>query len=197
MAGIRGAVGLPGGVQDEPPDLLDLNRAVRQHPLDRLVLRDRAAKRDSLACVLQRHLEQPLRLTHCPGRDEQPSLADPLHGEQEAVADVAQDILAGDADIVEAQLGRPPGAHGLDWPAGPAHRAIDQEGGDAPFVALVAVGDRENDGEVRLCAVGDEDLLPVQYPIGPIAHGRHLDVGGIGTRVGLGQRKAAHPVALD
>src|SRR5207248_1732754 len=83
---------------------LDLDGAVGQHPLDRLVLGDWTAERDPLPRIIQCHLEQPLCLAECPGRDDDPSLADPGHGKLEALSDFAKDVLSGHADPVEADL---------------------------------------------------------------------------------------------
>jgi len=197
VAGIARLVGPPGGAQDQPANLLDFHRAVGQHPLDRLVVGDRVSERDPLAGVLASHLQQPLRLADGARRDQQAALADPRHRQLETATLLTQRVLGRYPDIVELQLGRPPGTHGFDPAAGPAHLPVDEEGGDAALVALALVGDSKDDREVGLAAVGDEDLLPVENPIGPVADRRHLDVGGVRAGVRFGQREATLALALD
>src|SRR5207245_6391809 len=107
-------------------------------------------------------------------RDDDPSLANPGHGELEALSDFAQDVFVRDADVVEGYLRRPPRAHCLDGIAPPSHRAVDQEGSDAALVTLGLVRDRKDDREVRLETVGDEDLPAVEHPARAVPDGRLL-----------------------
>src|SRR5207245_1150655 len=77
----------------------------------------------------------------------------------------AEDVFLRDADPVEADLRRPPGAHRLDRLAAPSHRPIDQERGDATLVTLALVGDGKDDREIRLETIRDEDLAAVEDPV--------------------------------
>ena len=43
----------------------------------------------------------------------------------------------------------------------------------------------------------DEDLPPGENKARPVPNGRHLDIGGVRARVGLGQRKAAGSIAFN
>src|SRR4029077_8622818 len=132
-----------------------------------------------------------------PGRDDDPSLPDPGHGELEALSDFAQDVFVRDADVVKGDLRRPPRAHRLDGIAAPSHRAVDEERGDAALVTLALIRDGEDDREVRLETVGDEDLPAVEDPAWAVPYGRHLDVGRVRPGVGLGKRKATGSIAFD
>src|SRR6266851_14903 len=57
VARVLTLVGHPGGVERGPLDLLDLDRGVREHPLNRLVLSDRLTECLALASVVQPQLQ--------------------------------------------------------------------------------------------------------------------------------------------
>ena len=102
-----------------------------------------------------------------------------------------------DADAVEGDLRRPPGAHRLDGLTAPSHSPIDEERRDATLVTLALVRDGKDDREVRFETIRDEDLAAVEDPICAVTDGRHLDVGRVRACVGLRQRKAAGSITVD
>jgi hypothetical protein len=75
---------------------------------------DRVAHRDPVLGVLDRHPQQPLGRADRARRDHEPAVADPPHGQVEALPGLAQDVLLGDADVLEHQRGGTPLAHGRD-----------------------------------------------------------------------------------
>ena len=66
-----------------------------------------------------------------------------------------------------------------------------------PRTPFVPVGDRDDDREVGVVAVGDERLLAVEDPVVAVAAGAQLDVRGVRAGARLGDREAGDPVALD
>jgi hypothetical protein len=150
------------------------------------------AHRDPDLGVVDGHLQQAFGRPDGPGRDQVPPLPDPLHGQFEALARLAEHGARGHPDVLEHQRGRAPLAHGRDRLGLPPHVAVDQEAGD-PVVGH----DREHHHEVGLVAVGDEGLLAVDDVVAAVRPGRGADVARVRAGPGLGDREAGAPLALD
>ena len=72
--------------------------------------------------------------------------------------------------------------------------ALHDEGGDA-LGALGLVGHGEDHEDIGNIAVGDEDFGPVHHVVVAFQLGLGLALGGVGTRVGLGEGEGAHLMA--
>jgi hypothetical protein len=188
---------LPGGVQDEQAQGLDLGLGVGDHPLDGLAVGDGRPERLAGPGVLDRHVQQALAPAERAGGQQVAALADPLHGEGEPVPLLAQDVLMGHAHVLEDQGGGAALAHGVDGLGGPARVAVDEEAGHAPVGALLRVGDREDHGEVGLVAACDEGLLAVDHPLVAVADRAGADGLGVGARAGLGDGEAGAALTGD
>src|SRR3984885_7832423 len=188
---------LPGGVQCQPLDRLDLDVRVGDLPLDRLVVGNGVPHGHPVLGVLDRHAEHPLRGPDRPGGDHVAPVADPLHGEVEAVPELTEDVALRYPDVLEDQGGRPPFAHRGDRLRLPAHVPVDEEAGHAAVGALVRIGHGEDHDEVGLVAVGDEGLLAADHPVVAVLDGPGPDVAGIGPRPRLGDREATAALAVD
>src|ERR1700722_9014201 len=181
---------LPGGVQCQPLDRLDLDVRVGDLPLDRLVVGDRMPHGHPVLGVLDRHAEHPLGGPDRPGGDHVAPVAYPLHGELEAVPELTEDVLLRYADVLENQGGRAPFTHRGDRLRLPAHVTVDEEAGHSAVGALFLVGDGEDHDEVGLVAVGDEGLLAADHPVAAVLDGPGPDVAGVGPRPRFGDREA-------
>ncbi len=121
-----------------------------------------------------------------------------MHTEAEALADFTENVARRHPHVVEGQLRRTALAHRLDEVRRPAHVPIHQERrGPAAAGALLPVGDRYHDGEVRLVAVGDEGLLSIEDPVVAVLARAHLDVRGVRPGSRLGDCEAGDALTLD
>ena len=116
------------------------------------------------------------------------------HGDLEAVPLLAEAVAGRDPQILERQLG---GARGVDAKlelVGPVAvaRSVrgDDEAGD-PLVLLLQVDAGEDQGDIRVGAVGDEDLVAVEDVVVAVAAGRGAYPGRIAAGARLGEGEAA------
>ena len=180
----------------ELPGRLHLHAHVGDHELQALEVADGMAELLALLHVVQRVVECALRDAHGLRGDRDAGVVQRLHRDAEALADLADDAVAGDADVVEVDLA---GGGALDAQLllGRAERdavvgLLDDERRDA-LGALVGVGLREHRVVLRDAGVGDPALDAVEHPVVAVADGLGLLVRGVGPGVGLGQavREAA------
>ncbi len=127
------------------------------------------------------------------------ALADqPLHHVAEAAVDLPDQVLGGQADIGEEQLGRVGlGLADLVQLAAPleaGHGRLDREQGDA-LGALLGAGPGRDDDQVSGVAVGDEGLGAVQDPAVTVTDGGGLQRGQVRAARGLGQRERGDGLA--
>ena len=141
-------------------------------------------------------IEQPLGLAAAGRPDPDPSHPQPLPGERQPRAFLAQDLARSEthAGEVEPEREVAPVAHAAialrDVEALLAH--VDQERGDAlagTAGGLVDSSHREHDGEVRHHRAGDEVLGAVEDPVVAVTPGTGLHRHDVGPRLGLGERE--------
>src|SRR5680860_592968 len=197
LPGVEPGVDLPRRGEHQPPQRLDLHRGVGDHPLDGLMLSDRLTEGDPVAGVFNAHLDQPLAGPEGAGGQQVATLANPAHGELEALALLAEDARVRDTHVVEDQRRRAPLAHGVNVFRLPALVAVDEEAGDTTIGTLFLVGDGEDHREVGLVTPGDERLLAVDHPLVTLTPGGGADGAGVGAGPGLGDREAAPALAAD
>jgi hypothetical protein len=123
-----------------------------------------------------------------------------LHHDDEAAVLLAEQRIRRQAYVLEEQLCRVRGvlADLLDLAALLEAReaGVDQEQGRA-LGALARVRDRRDDDQVRVDAVGDENLGAVQDPLIAVADGVGADALHIRAGTGLGHRQGAESLAAD
>ena len=167
---------------------------------DRLEAADRAAEGLALLGVLEGAVENPFRAGYAADRGHQP-LALELPGDVvEALALLAEQVLRGDADVLEGEFARVRGVHPhLLQLAGDAEALdllallvtyVDDEEAD-PVVAGVRVGLGHQDDVVGAQAVGDEGLGAVDHPLVAVALGRGADPRDVGAGARLGDPQAS------
>ena len=112
---------------------------------------------------------------------------------------VAEQVLGGNAAVLEHQLDGVGGAHAelvfLLAGAEPRRALLDDERRDAPL-GLRLVGHRHDHGDVAGGAVGDELLGAVEHPVIAIAHRGRAGAAGVGSGAVLRQAPAADLLAL-
>src|SRR5690606_3526775 len=138
------------------------------------------------------------------GGDLQPRRAKPGVGDLEPLVDLAEDLAARQAAIVELQdrVGVAAMAYvAVALAHGEALRAlVDEEGGDALLRTArrrLLAGGHEDDGEVGDVGVGDEVLGAVQDPVAAVGPGAGLHAAQVGPGAGLGHREAVPFLATD
>ena len=154
--------------------------------LDQAELGDGLAELLPLLGLLRRERDEPLHAAHRAAAQAGAAGVQDAHGHLEALADLAEHVVAGDAHVVEPHGGGRAGADahlvfvGAGGDAG--HVAGDDEGGQRRL-ALRAVGGLGEDGEeVGDAAVGDPELLAVEDPVVAVAARGGVDGGGVGAR---------------
>ena len=166
-------------------------------PDDVVYLADCLSSRETMDALLgvgQRVLKGSLGDTQCLCRDTDAAAVQRGHGDLEAVALLAQQVLLGDLHVVEDQLRRGGGANShlvvvvAELKALPA--LLHDEGGDAAG-ADVRRGDGENHIGVRLGRVGDEDLAAVEQVVVALVQRRGLRAAGVRPGVRLGEAEGA------
>ena len=183
-----------GGGVDQEPGAAQLGGHVGQLEGQGLLGGDGLAELDALLGVLQGGLVGPLGDAQGLGRDADAAAVQGGHGDLEALALLAQQVLPGHLHVVEDQLGGGGGADAhlvvvvAELEALPA--LLHDEGGDAPG-ADVGGGDGKDHVGVRLGGVGDEDLAAVEQVVVALVHGGGLGAAGVGAGVGLGQAEGA------
>ncbi|CAN4021913.1 Spermidine/putrescine-binding periplasmic protein, partial [Dysosmobacter welbionis] len=188
-----------GGLIGQQAARLGAHRHVGEGELGVLELADGLAELDTALGVGHGLFHGALGNAQSLGRDADAAAVQGLHGDLEALALLAQQVLLGNDAVGEHDLGGGGAvqahllfvlAHGE---AGEA--ALHDEGGDAAG-ALGLVGHGEDHEHVGHVAVGDEDLGAVEDIVVAVQLGLGLALGGVGTGVGFGQAEGADLVAL-
>ncbi len=168
--------------------------------LDGLELGDGAPELLALEGVVERALLGAASDADALRGDHRPGLVEELHQLEEAAARRPDEVLLGDADVVEDEFG---GVRGAD-----AELARDLVGLEAVAVGLdddlteavvaaagVRVGLAEHDEEVADRAVRDPHLVAVDHPLVAVLLGGGGDAGDVGAGVGLGDGRPHDGVA--
>ena len=148
---------------------MDLHGGVREHPLDRLVRRDRLAELLAALAVLDRELEKMLARPHGSRREGDASDVEGSERRPESGADLAtEDVRLGDLAILEDELAgvRAAQTHLLVDPPDveTLEALLDDESGDATPRAFFTIIRGVDDDDVGDGAVRHPDLAPVQDP---------------------------------
>mmetsp|Transcript_13145 Transcript_13145/g.27149 ORF Transcript_13145/g.27149 Transcript_13145/m.27149 type:complete len:397 (+) Transcript_13145:217-1407(+) len=129
-------------------------------------------------------------------RDSDATAVEGLHGDLEALALLAEDVIPGDADAVEYEVGRRARPDSQFVLLGPQRKPLGVEGNDEGRNAAVLLGfvrRGEYHRGARLVRVGDPRLGAVYDPLGPVV----AEHGGGGSGAGVasvpGFRKAEAP----
>eukprot|EP00331_Platyophrya_macrostoma_P006894 CAMPEP_0176433120 /NCGR_PEP_ID=MMETSP0127-20121128/15816_1 /TAXON_ID=938130 /ORGANISM="Platyophrya macrostoma, Strain WH" /LENGTH=447 /DNA_ID=CAMNT_0017815453 /DNA_START=418 /DNA_END=1758 /DNA_ORIENTATION=+ len=158
---------LAGRVVDHQPRGVDLHRRLRVLELHPLEVADRRVELLALEQVRHRRVHRALRNPHHLRRNADAALVQDLDRDLVPLAHLADHVLCRHHDVVEVQLRRRARADAqLVLQAPNAHAlllaAVHDEARD-PLVALAGVHRRHHEEDVRLPAVRDEDLRPVQH----------------------------------
>ena len=171
---------------------------IGQLELGVLELAQALAELDTLLGVLDGLVDSALAQAQGLRGDADPAAVQGLHGDREALALFAQQVLLGDDAVLKDQVagGGAADAHLLLVLAGgeAGEALFHNEGGDA-VVALGLVGHGKDHEGVSHVAVGDEALGAVEDVVVALQHRHGLLAGGIGTGVGLGQAEGADLLA--
>ena len=192
-----GLLQLGGGV-DQEPGAAQLGGHVGNLEGHVLLLADGLAELDPLLGVLHGGLIGPLGDAQGLSGNADPAAVQGGHGDLEALALLAQQVLLGHLHVVEVQLAGGGGADAhlvvvlLKGEALPA--LFHDKGGDAPG-ADAGGGDGKDHVGAGLAAVGDEDFLPVQEVVVPHVLGGGLGAAGVGAGVGLGEAEGPQLLA--
>ena len=157
--------------QGRPAGRSDIDLVVDHHPLDRLAGGERSAEGLPLLGVVDAHRLGGDRDADTTGGIRDALARQPVVGDREALADLAQHIGVGHAGVLELQFGpivaRP---QSVDHAAHvePGRVGIDYEAGDAA-AALRGIGAGEDDAEVGPIGAGDEDLRAGDQPVIAVA----------------------------
>ena len=197
VGGVR-LLQLGGGVHQEP-GAAELGGHVGDLKGDGLLEADGLAELDALLGVGHGGVIGPLGDAQRLGRDTDAAAVQGGHGDLEAVALLAQQVLPGHFHIVKDQLGSGGGADAhfvvvvAEVEALPA--LLHDEGADAPG-ADIRCGDGKDHIGVRLGGVGNEDFAAVEDIVVALQDGGGLGAAGVGSGVGLRQAEGADLLAL-
>ena len=153
----------------------------------------------TLTGVVKSLLESALCNAQCLCGDADAAAVEGSHGDLEALALLAQQVLLGHLHIVEDQLSGGGGANAhlviviAELETLPA--LLHDERGDAAG-ADVGSGDGEHHVGVGLGCVGDEDLAAVEEIVIALIYSGGLRAACIGACVGLGEAESADLLAL-
>ena len=186
------------GAANEHPRRVALDDHVGDHLLDELEAGDRDAELAALLGVLDRRLDAALADPDAAGGDAVAAVVERAHRDLEAVADLAEQRVVADLDLVERDLGGVGGAQ--------AELAVDLLGGEAvalgrdrkqarPRCFLLGVGLGEDQRDLGEVAERDPHLLAADRPAGVGLRRPGAKVGSVGAGVGLGQPEAAERLA--
>src|SRR5215472_9871967 len=156
------AVGLPRAVPGEPARRAQLNRRVRQHPLDRLASCEQLAEGAAPLRVRDRHSQGRHPDADVARRIWKPQACQEVQAQVETLAFFAEPLFYRNDAVFEGDLVRNRGrADGPNWPWRETRLALlDNEAGDALATGL-RIGACEDDAPLRLVRVRDENLGPV------------------------------------
>jgi hypothetical protein len=157
--------------------------------LPHLALDDRLAERGSVFSVRNGVLERQARGRRGAHRGDEPLGLEVLHQVHEALVLFTEQVVLGNADRVEEELGRVRSVV-ADLLELLGHREPRQRGGHeeerTAVRARLGVGLGEERDEIGARAVGDERLLPVDHVVAALAAGDGADAGDVGTGRRLG-----------
>ena len=193
--GLQGVVGDPG--VDQPAGEVGHGlqpEQVGDHPadlvLDELEVGEGLAELAALLDVVDGQVKQLLGGADRPGAEADAAVVEDLHRDAEAVAGLAEDVLGGDADVLEVEAAQVVAAqaHRVEALADlQALHPLLQHQRDV-LVAPVHLAAGEGGDHVGARAVADVALLAVQHPraVG-LLDGARLDLVRVRARLGLGQ----------
>ena len=194
---------MPGGVQDEQAELLELDEGVGDRLLHELLLGERAALCPAAERPLAHHLERLAHRRHGAHRVMDAAAAEAGLCDQEALALAAEEVLARDAHGLVADVGVVAVAERLVAEARQAHDvqarrvARHEEHRRALVDRHVGVRDRHRDQELGQVGVGGEVLLAVDHPGVAVAHGPAAELPRVGAALWLGHGEAGDDVAVE
>ena len=167
---------------------------IRQFERNTLVLADGGVELDPFLGIVQCGFIGSLGNPQCLGCNADPAPVQGSHGDFEALAPFAQQVLFGQFHIVEDQFCRGRGADPqlvVVVPEGETgHAFFHDEGADAPG-ALSRFGDGKNYIGIGFAGVGDEDLVSVEDPVGAVEFSGGFRFPGIRTGIGFRQAEGA------
>jgi hypothetical protein len=185
QAGILSRVESGAGAPDEEPGCLDLHRHVGELEADSLPAEDRAPEGLALASVRGRVLEGRPGDTDGARCHLRAGGLEEVERDLEALALLAEEPIPWNAGIAQEDGARVGGAQ--------PDLAFGASGGDPCVVPLddesrdLSVELGEDDRDVRIAAVRDVDLLPVQDVRVPVVASLGADRSEIGAGVRLGE----------
>ncbi len=178
----------------QEPGRPELGGHICQFEGNTLVLADGGIELDPFLGIVQSCFIGTLGNPQCLGCNPDPAAVQGGHGNLEALAPFAQQVLFGQFYIVEDQFCRGRGTDPqfvIMVPEGEArHAFFYDEGADAPG-AFPRFGDGEHHIGIGFPCVGDENLVPVEDPVGPVEFRGGFRFPGI--RAGVGFRQAERP----
>ena len=123
------------------------------------------------------------------------------HEVVETLADLTEDRVVANLDVVERELGGVARVHAelleLARDREPGKVLVDEEERDAMGSVLLRAGARDQQDEVAAHAVGDVELAAVDPPVAVDALGAGSDAGDIAAGVGLGDAEGGDLLAPD
>src|SRR5687768_3158598 len=180
----------PRRVADHETRRMDLDRGVREHPLDRLVRREGAPELRPALRMRDPELEEVRARADGARRERDASDLERAERRPKARADLAEDVLGRHLAVLEDQLARrrPAETHLLvDATDAEAGRSLlDDERADAAARTFRAIRDGVHDDHVRDRTVRHPDLGPVEDPAVADPARRHPDRGRVRAAAGLG-----------
>jgi len=185
-------VDVPGGIQDEEPELLQLDERVRDRLLRELLLGERAALRAAAEHALAHHPERFPDGRDGPHRMMDPSAAEASLRDQKSLAFATEEVLARNAHAVVAEVGVVAVPERLvTEPREPddlqARRvARDEEHRRALVNRNVGIRDYHRDQELGEVGVRREVLLAGDDPPVAVADRAAAELPRIGTALRLG-----------
>ena len=169
-------------VGDHPADLV----------LDHVEVGERRAELAAVLDVVDGQVDEALGQADRPRPEREPPVVEDLHGDPEAVARLAEEVLRRHPHVVEAQAAQVVAAQAHRVVALADLEALHVGGDDERDVLVLAVDLGAGEGHERrgARAVADVALLAVQDPraVG-LELGAGLDVEGVGARARLGERE--------
>jgi hypothetical protein len=131
-------------------------------------------------------------------RHPRPRDVEGLHGDDEPLALLAQQVGGRDTCVLEDQLARGTGVDphlALALAEREARRVLLDDERRRTAHTLLRRGQRHERVDIRLTSIGDEDLRAVQYVLVPVADGGHADRAGIASCRRLGQAESGQLLA--
>ena len=195
----------PGRVQRHQTRGLHLGRGVRDPVLHGLLGRQRSAERVPLQRALAHDVEGAAGLAQPAHAVVDAAGAQPVLGDLEALADLADQIRLGHAHVAVVDLGVTETevlvaahhryvAHHIDARCVARH----QDHRSALVGRRVGVGDHHHDQDRGHHAVAGEPLVPIDDPLVTVQHGGRRHVHGVGARVlGLGHREGGEDLLVE